>query len=52
MGKAFEKCLRRGGEVNMVEGKNVHFEIPEGHYRRICTLKEKTHKGPLKQKKT
>lgn len=51
MSKAFEKCVRRNGAVTTVPGKNKHFDIPEGHYRRICTLKDKTHKGPLKQKK-
>jgi len=51
MSKAFEKCVRRGGEIKKIDGKNNHFEIPDGHYRRICVLKDKTHKGPLKQKK-
>jgi len=52
MSKAFEKCVRRGGKINIVTGKNAHFEIPEDHYRRICTIKDKVTKGPLKQVKT
>ena len=51
MSKAFDKCVRRKGTVTKVSGKNKYFDVPEGHYRRICTLKDKTHKGPLKQEK-
>lgn len=51
MSKAFEKCVRRNGEISIVKGKNKYFEVPEGHYRRICVLNDKTHKGPLKQNK-
>jgi len=51
MSKAFEKCIRRNGEVTKILGKNTHFEIPDGHYRRICVINDKTHKGPLKQNK-
>lgn len=49
MPKSFDKCVRRGGEVVTIQGKNTYFEVPEGHYRRICTIKDKTNKGPLKQ---
>jgi len=51
MGKSFLKCVRRGGQVRTIEGKNKHFEVPEGQYRRICMLNDKTHKGRLKLKK-
>jgi len=51
MSKSFLKCVRRGGEVRTITGKNKHFEVPEGHYRRICMINDKTLKGPLKQNK-
>ncbi len=51
MSKAFLKCVRRGGIISKVKGKNTHFDVPENHYRRICIINEKTHKGPLKQVK-
>jgi len=51
MPKSFDKCVRRGGDVKVITGKNAHFEVPEGHYRRICMLNDKTYKGHLKQKK-
>jgi len=52
MGKAFTKCVRRGGKIRTITGKNAHFEVPEGQYRRICILNDKTYKGHLKIKKS
>jgi len=51
MPKSFDKCVRRGGKVRTITGKNAHFEVPEGHYRRICMIDGKTTKGHLKLKK-
>lgn len=51
MSKAFEKCVRRKGEVTIINGKNKHFNVPDGHYRRICIIGDKTTQGPLKKKK-
>ena len=51
MPKSFDKCIRRGGETHIITGKNAHFEVPEGQYRRICILDGKTSKGHLKIKK-
>ena len=38
MPKSFDKCVRRGGKVRTITGKNAHFEVPEGHIPMIRAL--------------
>ena len=47
----FEKCVRNGGKVRTISGKNERYGLKDGQYRHICILNGESFMGEIKQKK-
>jgi hypothetical protein len=51
MPKAFENCVKNGGDVRTAKGPSKRFKLKKGQYRRYCYSGGKLFLGEAKEKR-
>jgi len=51
MPASFINCVKQGGRVKTIKGKNKKYGLEKGQYRYICFLDKKMYLGEIKTKK-
>lgn len=51
MPAGFDRCVENGGRVRTIAGPNEQYNVPKGHYRRVCILRGDFYLGHVEKKK-